>query len=93
MMNYWLAKLLVVIAISGGVSYGALTEAQPLKKPIEAQLLKKEPAQLSCGQKVLVENNTCPPGQVLEVTGSCLSTKPAIDTTARGLQYNCIKRN
>jgi hypothetical protein len=92
-MNYWLAKLLVVIAVGGGVSYVTSTEARPLKKPIEAQLLKKEPAQLSCGQKVLVENNTCPPGQVLEVTGSCLSTKPAIDMVARGLQYNCIKWN
>lgn len=92
-MNYWVAKLLVVIAIGGGVSYVASTEAQTPKKPIEAQLLKKEPDQLSCGQKVFVENNTCPAGQILEVTGSCLSTKPAIDTVARGLQYNCIKRN
>jgi Family of unknown function (DUF6719) len=93
MMNFWLAKLLVFIAIGGGVSYVASTEARPLKKPIEAQLLKEEPDHLSCGQKVLVENNTCPTGQILEVTGSCLSTKTAIDTVARGLQYNCIKRN
>jgi hypothetical protein len=42
--------------------------------PLQAQTLKKEPdaTQLSCGQKVLVDNNTCPADQVLEVTGSCL---------------------
>ena len=93
MMNFWLATVLVVIAIGGSVSYVASTEAQTLKQSIGTQPLKKEPDQLACGQKVLVENNTCPPGQILEITGSCLGTKPAIDTVARGLQYNCIKRN
>jgi Family of unknown function (DUF6719) len=86
MMNFRLAKLLVVIAVGAGVFYVA---------SIDAQILKKEPDanQLSCGQKVLVENNTCPAGQILEVTGSCRNTKPAIGTGPRGLQYNCIKRN
>jgi len=79
-----LTKLLLVIALGGSVSYVA---------PVRAQTLKKEPdpKQLSCGQKVLVENNTCPAGQILEVTGSCLDTKPAIDTLPRGIQYHCIK--
>jgi len=50
--------------------------------------------QLACGQKVLVENNTCPADQILEVTGSCLKTAPEIDVvrTPRGTQYNCVKR-
>ena len=58
--------------------------------------LKKEPDtdQLPCGQKVLVENNTCPADQILEVTGSCLGAIPSIDIVRmpRGRQYHCIKR-
>ena len=79
-----LTKLLVVIAFSGSVAY---------IEPVRALTLKNEPdpKQLSCGQKVLVENNTCPAGQVLEVTGSCLDTKPAIDMVQRGIQYHCMK--
>ena len=64
--------------------------------PAGAQTLKKEPdgKQLSCGQKVLVDNQTCPEGQILEVTGSCLSIAPTNETvrTARGVQYHCVKR-
>jgi hypothetical protein len=78
-------KLLIVFAI--GVAYVA---------PAGAQTLKKEPDtdQLSCGQKVLVENNTCPADQILEVTGSCLNAMPSIDIVRmpRGRQYHCIKR-
>jgi Family of unknown function (DUF6719) len=88
MMNFRPTKLLIAIAACAGVAYGV---------PVGAQTLKKEPNadQLSCGQKVLVENNTCPADQILQVTGSCLSTTPTIDTvrTPRGTQYNCIKRN
>jgi hypothetical protein len=82
--NFRLTKLLVVTAFGASVAYGV---------PVGAQTLKKEPdpKQLSCGQKVLVENNTCPAGQILEVTGSCLDTTPAIDTVPRGIQYKCIK--
>lgn len=85
MMNFRLTMLLVAITFGGSVVYAV---------PISAQTLKKEPdaRQLSCGQKVLVENGTCPAGQVLEVTGSCLDAKPSIDKVPRGLQYNCIKR-
>ena len=80
----WLTTLLVVIASGASVAYGA---------PVRTQTLKNEPdpKQLSCGQKVLVENNTCPAGQILEVTRSCLDTKLAIDTVQRGIQYHCIK--
>jgi hypothetical protein len=85
MVNFRFATLLVVIAWVGGVAYVA---------PAGAQTLKKEPdmKDLSCGQKVLVENNTCPADQILEITGSCLDTIRAIDASPRGRQYNCIKR-
>ena len=87
-MNSRPTKLLIVIAVGAGVAF-----VVPAGR---AQTLKKEPEanQLSCGQKVLVENNTCPAGQILEVTGSCLSAIPAIDMVRmpRGMQYHCIKR-
>lgn len=87
MMNFRPTKLFVVIAACAGVAYTV---------PVWAQTLKKEPNanQLSCGQKVLVENNTCPADQILQVTGSCLSATPTVDMvrTPRGTQYNCVKR-
>ena len=87
MINSRPAKVLIVIAVAVGVAYVL---------PVGAQIFKKEPDanQLSCGQKVLVENNTCPADQILEVTGSCLNATPTVDIvrTPRGTQYNCIKR-
>ena len=87
MMGSRAAKLLVVIAVWGGCACGV---------PAGAQTLKTEPdaGQLACGQKVLVENNTCPADQILEVTGSCLKMTPEFDVVraARGTQYNCVKR-
>jgi hypothetical protein len=87
MMRFRAAKLLVVIVACGGYAYGVPAGAQPLKKEPDAN-------QLACGQKALVENNTCPADQILEVTGSCLKTTSPIDVvqTPRGTQYNCIKR-
>jgi hypothetical protein len=88
MMNSQPAKLFIVIAACAAVAYGVPVGAQPLKKEPDAN-------QLSCGQKVLVENNTCPADQILQVTGSCLDATPRIDVvqTPRGTQYNCVKRN
>jgi len=85
MMTFRIIKLVIAIGLGAGAADVV---------PIAAQTLTKEPdaKQLSCGQKVLVENQTCSPGQVLEITGSCLDTKAAIDAVPRGLQYNCIKR-
>jgi hypothetical protein len=87
MVNSQPTKLFVVIAACAGVAYTV---------PAWAQTLKKEPDanQLSCGQKVLVENNTCPADQILQVTGSCLNTTPAFDMgrTPKGTQYNCVER-
>ena len=63
---------------------------------VEAQTIKTEPNanQLSCGQKVLVDNNTCPADEILQVTGSCLNAAPTIDIVhaQKGTQYNCVKR-
>jgi hypothetical protein len=83
-INFRLTKLLVVIAFGGSVAYVVPAGAQTLKK-------EPDPKQLSCGQKILVENNTCPAGQILEVTGSCLDAIPANNTVPRGIQYHCIK--
>ena len=84
-MNCWHAKLSLILIVAVGCVM-----------PAAAQTLKKEPDanQLACGQKVLVENNTCPAGQILEVTGSCLNSSPTFDTVRmpKGPQYNCIKR-
>ena len=95
MMSSWAAKRLIVIAIFGACAYGVPAGAQILKKEPE-QILKTEPDanQISCGQKVLVENNTCPADQILEVTGSCIKTTSPIDLvrSPKGTQYNCIKR-
>jgi hypothetical protein len=78
-------KLLFVIAVSA--AHVASAGAQTLKKEPDAD-------RLSCGQKVLVENNTCPADQILEVTGSCLNAIPSVDVVQmpRGRQYHCIKR-
>jgi hypothetical protein len=85
MMTFRIIKLVIAIGLGACAVYVV---------PVAALTLTKEPdaKQLSCGQKVLVENQTCSPGQVLEITGSCLDTKAAIDAVPRGLQYNCIKR-
>jgi hypothetical protein len=87
MTNSRPTKLIVVIAACASIASTV---------PVWAQTLKKEPDanQLSCGQKVLVENNTCPADQILQVTGSCLNATPTFDMsrTPRGTQYNCVKR-
>ena len=77
------SKLLAVVAFGVSVAYAVSVRAQTLKK-------EPDPKQISCGEKVLVENNTCPAGQILEVTGSCLDAKLPIDKMPRGIQYHCI---
>ena len=84
MIDSWLRTLAVIVA------FGAFLAS------VEAQTIKKEPEanQLSCGQKVLVDNNTCPADEILQVTGSCLNAAPTIDIARaqRGTQYHCVKR-
>jgi Family of unknown function (DUF6719) len=83
-IDSWLRTLAVIVA------FGAFLAS------VEAQTIKKEPEanQLSCGQKVLVDNNTCPVDEILQVTGSCLNAAPTIDIARaqRGTQYHCVKR-
>jgi hypothetical protein len=61
-MNSRPAKLFIIITVCAAVAYG---------RPAGAETLKKEPDanELSCGQKGLVENNTCPADQILQITG------------------------
>ena len=82
-MNFQLAKLLIVTVLASAAPVGA----QPFKKEPDAN-------QLSCGQKVLIEDNTCPANQIMQVTGSYLGKRGAVDTvlSERGTQYNCIKQ-
>jgi Family of unknown function (DUF6719) len=79
-----LPKLLVVFIVVSAA----------LVEPAMAQATKKkfDLSQLSCGQKLLVDDQSCQAGQILEVTGSCLDTVPADGTRGRGIQYNCMKR-
>ncbi len=83
-INSWVTKLSLIVAACAYLTPG------------EAQIVKKEPdaSQLLCGQKVLVDNNTCPADEILQVTGSCLNTTPTIDIVLapRGTQFNCVKR-
>ncbi len=86
-MNSRLTRsLLVFILSSVAFVEPALAQAQAPKK-------KSDPTQLSCGQKMLVDDRTCPAGEVLEITGSCLEALSAPgETRPRGIQYNCTKR-
>lgn len=81
MKNFPLGGLLVVGAF-GAIIATATAQVQ-LKEP--------DTAQLSCGQKVLVDNRTCPAGQILEIIGSCRDVTPA-PAIRRGVQYNCIQK-
>ena len=79
-----LSKLLLAfIAVSAVIVEPAASQAT--RKTVDL-------SQLSCGQKVLVDDQSCQAGQILEVTGSCLNTVPADGTRPRGVQYNCMKR-
>jgi len=82
-MHLHLFRLLASIAFSAALVAPAM--AQATKKKFDL-------SQLACGQKMLIDDQSCQAGQILEVTGSCLATVPADGTRARGIQYNCMKR-
>ena len=82
---HWRLTKLSFVFILGGVGFAVPAAAQATNKKLDL-------SQLSCGQKVLVDDRSCRAGEILQVTGSCLHTVPADGTRARGLQYNCIKR-
>ncbi len=86
-MNSRLAGSLLVFILSSAAFVGpALAQAQAPKK-------KLDPTLLICGQKVLVDDQSCRAGEVLEITGSCLQalSEPG-ETRPKGIQYNCLKR-
>jgi hypothetical protein len=76
---------LLLVFIFGSVAFTVPSMSQTLKK-------KLDPTQLSCGQKALVDDQTCRAGEVLEITGSCLHVVPTDATRSKGTQYNCMKR-
>jgi hypothetical protein len=76
---------LLLIAISSSLAFAVPAASQTPRK-------KLDPTRLACGQKVLVEDQTCPAGQVLEISGSCFDVTSADGTRAKGIQYNCLKR-
>ena len=60
-----------------------------------AQKMSKEPAEgdLRPGQKVLVDDGTCPAGQIKEVTGGSNRNQiQAAATAGMPRQRNCVKR-
>lgn len=60
-----------------------------------AQKMSKEPAEgeLRPGQKVLVDDGSCPTGHIKEVTGgSNRNQAPGAPTTGIPRQRNCVKR-
>jgi hypothetical protein len=65
-----------------------------LAAPVLAATQKKRvsESQLLCGQKLLVAGQSCPKGEILEVTGSCREMATATGMVGKGLQYNCIRR-
>ena len=87
-MNFGLTTLLLVAVFGTTAAQAVSAEAQPVR-PLQQE---PGPDQLACGKKVLVENQTCPPGQILEVTGSCLNEKDVPGTLRRGRQLNCVPR-
>jgi hypothetical protein len=76
---------LSLIAIFSSLALVVSAMAQTPKK-------KLDPSQLACGQKVLVEDQTCPTGQVLEIAGSCFDVTLEAGVRGKGIQYNCVKR-
>ena len=78
------AKILLIAALASGAFVATAASQTPRKK--------LDPTSLTCGQKVRVDDQTCPTGQILEVAGSCIHETPADGTRAKGVQYNCVKR-
>jgi hypothetical protein len=83
-MHLHLSRLLLAsIVVSAALVAPAMSQATKKKFDL---------SQLSCGQKVLIDDQSCQTGQILEVTGSCLNAEPADGVRPRGIQYNCTKR-
>jgi hypothetical protein len=51
-----------------------------LAAPAQAQVASREPDDLRLGQRVLVDDGSCPAGQVKEVMGSQMTTSGVLRT-------------
>jgi hypothetical protein len=76
-MHRWLYRLLAVAAV------GATTAA------VAAQVVLREPATLRLGERVLVDDGSCPAGQIREVVG--VSSKGTGTASVERLRQ-CISR-
>ena len=80
------SRATLIIAISAMAIYSGAADAQ---------VLKKEPprGELRCGSKVLVDDGTCPQGQIKEITGGCnLSAGGGGSGGGPPRQRRCINR-
>lgn len=68
----------------------ALLAAAPLSIATAAMPLSQEPADLRAGQKVRVDDGTCPAGQVKEVMGSAVRQSNGSVIVKR--IRNCVRR-
>jgi hypothetical protein len=75
------ARLILVAALLIGSSCGAYATSRPLSQ---------EPADLRAGQKVRVDDGTCPAGQVKEVMGSAVRLNNGAVIVKR--VRNCVRR-
>jgi hypothetical protein len=77
-----MASLLAAILLSGVASAAA------------AAVLKQEPSEgtLRAGQAVLVDDGTCPPGEIKQVTGGANLSHGQYVAGKASRQTKCIKR-
>ena len=56
--------------------------------PAVAQMKMPDIMKMPCGQKIVIQDYSCPKGLILEITGSCRDDKTQ---AGKGVQYACIK--
>lgn len=78
--------------ISAGVALATLIPALTIGQAIAATVLKAEPhmGALKEGQRVLVDDGSCGPGKVMEVTGGNHTKAGGKSNIIR--QYRCVPR-
>jgi NADP-dependent 3-hydroxy acid dehydrogenase YdfG len=56
--------------------------------PATAQMKMPDIIKMPCGQKIVIQDYSCPKGLILEITGSCRDNTTQL---GKGVQYTCIK--
>jgi len=65
-----------------------------LTEPAASQATKTmDRLNLSCGQNILIDDQSCRSGEILQITGSCLDPRLDEKHRGKGMQYNCIKKS